>query len=451
MKRLLLISPLSQNSLMGGGFFFRMPALGLLKVAALTPPGWEVTLIDEKVEKLDLNLDADLVGISAMTTTVGRAYEIADHYRKRGITVAMGGMHVSCLPEEALQHCDSVVIAEAEVLWPRLLHDFEQGNLQQIYRHEGKLPPLAELPNADWSLYKTKKYLPVHFVETTRGCPINCEFCAVTSAFGGRYRNRPHTEVLSELQALPPFKGLLTLKNCVFFVDDNIISNRTYARELLGKIRDLGLNWFGQTSLNIAKDPEILKLCRQSGCKGLFLGFESLSPETLKAVGKRVNHPSEYMEAVRRIHDHGIGIDGSFVFGFDTDDKSVFERTLEFVLQAKIEVVYFSILTPYPGTRLHKRLVEEGRILSNDWSIYDANHVVYRPKNFTPDELLEGYANTFEKAYSISSIFTRLRGTTSWKNFFYPMNIGFRQSVGKLAQSLRTGKPVVPVEPLRQA
>jgi radical SAM superfamily enzyme YgiQ (UPF0313 family) len=441
MKHLLLISPVAKDSLLGGGFFFRMPCLGLLKVAALTPPDWQVSIIDEKVESLDLDQEADLVGITAMTTTVQRGYELADHFRRRNIKVVMGGMHVSCLPQEALQHCDSVVIGEAEGLWPTLLHDLEKNDLKAIYRHENGLPSLDHLPRPNWELYRSKNYLPVHYVETTRGCPLDCEFCAVTSAFGGKYRNRPQEEVLAELKGLRPFTGVLTLKNCVFFVDDNIISNRAYAREFLARIADMNLNWFGQASMNIANDPEILKLCEKSGCTALFMGFETLSPATLAAVGKRVNKPGEYLEVVRKIHDHGIGIDGSFVFGFDLDDAGVFDRTLEFVIKAKLEVAYFSILTPYPGTRLHRRLVEEGRLLNKDWSLYDANHVVFRPKTFTPDELLAGYYHALREVYSIPSIFKRLWGTTSWKNFFYPMNFGFRHSVNRLARSTGCWRP----------
>jgi radical SAM superfamily enzyme YgiQ (UPF0313 family) len=433
MKRLLLISPLSSKSLMGGGFFFRMPCLGLLKVAALTPPDWRIDIVDEKVERLDLEREADLVGITSMTTTVNRGYEIADHFRSRGIKVVMGGMHVSALPEEALRHCDSVVVGEAEGLWPAAVRDFEQNRLKPVYRHDHAFPPLKAIPTPNWEAYRSKNYLPVHFVETTRGCPIDCEFCAVSTAFGGTYRNRPLEEVLAELRSLRPFDGLFTLKNCVFFVDDNIVSNRAYARELLGRIADLKLHWFGQASVNIANDPEILRLCQRSGCVGVFIGFETLSPETLSAVGKRVNRPGQYYDVVQKIHDHGIGIDGSFVFGFDTDDEGVFDHTLEFVTKAKLEVAYFSILTPYPGTRLHQRLDREGRILSRDWSIYDANHVVYQPRNFTPDQLLERYHQTFSAAYSISGIAKRLWGTTAWKNFFYPMNFGFRQSIRKLA------------------
>jgi radical SAM superfamily enzyme YgiQ (UPF0313 family) len=432
MKRLLLISPAARDSLMGQGFFFRFPNLGLLKVAALTPPDWEIRIVDEKVERWDPDEPADLVGLTAVTSTVKRAYEVAAHYRRRGVPVIMGGMHASALPEEALACSDSVVVGEAEGLWPRALQDHGNGELQPVYRHLDGFPDLAGLPHPDWTRYRPKGYLPVHFVETTRGCPIDCDFCAVTSAFGGRYRNRPVEDVAAELRGLEPFPGRFILKSAVFFVDDNIASNRRHARELFARIADLGLQWFGQASVNIARDAELLGLCRQSGCLGLFIGLESLAPETLRAVGKNVNRPSEYLEVIQRIHDHGIGVDASFVFGFDTDDDAVFDRTLEFVRRARIEVAYFSILTPYPGTRFFARMEAEGRLLARDWALYDANHVVHRPKNFTPDQLLEGYHAALKELYSWGCIVRRLWGTRARKNFFYPMNFGFRQSVRRL-------------------
>ena len=225
------------------------------------------------------------------------------------------------------------------------------------------------------------------------------------------------------------FEGLLTLKRCVFFVDDNIVSNRVYAKEFFTRIADLNLNWFGQASVNIVRDPEILRLAQKSGCRALFIGFETLCNESLAGVGKTFNRPENYLDVVKKIHDHGIGIDGSFVFGFDEDTEAAFDRTLEFVMRAKLEIAYFSILTPYPGTRLHKRLTAENRVLTEDWDYYDANHVVFRPKRLTPDQLLGGYERVMKELYSTSSIFRRLWGTTAWKNLFYPMNFGFRQSL----------------------
>ncbi|MBL9136236.1 MAG: B12-binding domain-containing radical SAM protein [Verrucomicrobiales bacterium] len=440
MKRLLLISPLAAHSLMGGDFFFRMPHLGLLRVAALTPQHWDVHIVDEKVETLDLGQAADLVGITTMTPTAPRAYQLADHFRARGSRVVLGGMHASKMIDEALTHADAVVVGEAEGLWPRVVNDFEHGRLELVYQHDQAWPDLAGLPTPDWNRYREKPYLPVHFVETTRGCPIDCDFCSVTSAFGGRYRNRPLDDVMAELAGLRPFDGLLTLKNCVFFVDDNIVANRAYARQFLTRIADLGLKWFGQASMNIARDDEILRLCQRSGCVGLFVGFESLSEETLRSVGKRVNHPDRYLEVVRRLHDHGIGVDASFVFGFDTDGPEVFDRTLEFAQSAKLDIAYFSILTPYPGTRLHAQFKAQNRLLTEDWSLYDGARVVYRPKQMSPDQLLEGYHAALKELYRLPSIFGRLWGNGSYKNFFYPMNFGFRSSVRKLSAAYRRGE-----------
>jgi radical SAM superfamily enzyme YgiQ (UPF0313 family) len=443
-KRLLLISPVARSGLVAKDFSFRLPVLGLLKVAALTPPSWQAVIQDEKVEPVDLDQSADLVGITAMTTTAPRAYAMADAFRRRGLKVVMGGMHVSALPEEALEHCDSVVVGEAEELWPRVLLDFEQQSLQGIYRHDDGFPSLEHLPLPNWDLYRDKRYLPVHFVETTRGCPVDCEFCAVTSAFGGKYRNRPQADVLAELRNLRPFEGRFILRNCVFFVDDNIISNRAYARDLLPRLAEFKLKWFSQASMNIAKDTELLQLCQRSGCVGLFMGFETFSTENLRAVGKRTNHPEEYLDVVRRIHDHGIGIDASFVFGLDADDEGVFDRAMEFVERARIEVCYYSILTPYPGTRLHQRLTQEGRILSRDWSLYDSSHVVYRPRTLTPDQLLAGYHRALKESFSWGSMIKRLWGTTAYKPFFYPMSLGFRHSARALGHAYQQGRMGAP-------
>lgn len=431
MKKLLLISPLATKSFLGGDFYFRLPNLGLLKVASLTPPDWDVGIVDEKIELLDLARDADIVGITAMTPAVCRAYEIADSFRSRGIKVIMGGMHVSKLPDEALQHCDSVIVGEAELLWVTALEDFKKGELKRIYRHENGFPSLANFPAPNWNLYRGKKYLPVHFIETTRGCPHNCEFCSVTNSFGGKFRNRPVDEVEKEIQGLKPFEGRFLLKNGVFFVDDNIISNRVHAKELLNRIIPYKLKWTGQASVNIAKNDEILELCKKSGCMGLVVGFESLSPGNLANMGKTFNTPDTYIDVVKKLHDYGIGVNGAFVFGFDHDDESVFDRTIEFVIKAKLDVCYFSILTPYPGTRLYSQMLQEGRIIDHDWSNYNTNNVVFMPKLMKPEKLFDGFHYALRKSFSYSAIFKRLWGNGTYKQFFYPMNFGFRKTVRK--------------------
>src|SRR3990167_8098062 len=434
MKKLLLISPLATKSLLGGDFYFRLPTLGLLKVAALTPPDWELKISDEKVEPLDLNESADLVGITAMTPAVSRAYQIADHYRAKGIKVVMGGMHASKLPQEALKHCDSVVVGEAEGLWTNVLEDFKKGELKSIYKHT-TFPSLANLPIPNWNIYRDKKYLPVHFVETTRGCPHDCEFCSVTNSFGGKFRNRPVDEVEREIQNLKPFEGRFVLKNGVFFVDDNIISNRSHAKELLNRIIPYNIKWTGQASVNIAKNDEILELCKKSGCMGLIVGFESLSQGNLTNMGKTFNTPDNYIDVIKKLHDYGIGVTGAFVFGFDHDDESVFDRTIEFVIKAKLDVCYFSILTPYPGTRVYSQMLQEGRIIDHDWSNYNTNHVVFKPKLMKPEKLYDGFHHALKESFSYSAIFKRLWGNGTYKNFFYPMNFGFRQTVRKTIQN----------------
>jgi radical SAM superfamily enzyme YgiQ (UPF0313 family) len=430
-KRLLLIAPLGERSLLGSDFYFRLPYLGLLKVASLTPPDWDVCVVDEKVQQLDLNQDADLVGITSMTPMVKRGYAIADHFRGRGIPVVMGGMHVSKLPEEALQHCDSVVIGEAEDLWDNLLSDLSRGEMKRTYRHNGVYPLLEHRPLVNWDLYSDKGYLPVHFVETTRGCPFNCEFCAVTSSFGGKFRNRSVDDVENEIKGMKPFPGKFTWQNLVFFNDDNIISSKRHAKALLNRMIPYKLDWLGQTSVDMLQDDEMLALCRKSGCMGLLVGFESLSTDTLKSINKGFNKPQQYIELVDRMHGHGIGVMGSFVFGFDNDDEGVFDRVLEFVVKAKIDVGYFSILTPYPGTALHEQMSRENRIFDFDWNHYNTHCVVYRPRLMSPERLLEGYCMVLKECFSYPNIVRRMWGNGTRYNFFYPMNFGFRQSILK--------------------
>lgn len=438
--KLLLISPLASKSLLGADFYFRMPTLGLLRVAGATPPGWTVTILDEKTEPIDFSQPVDLVGITGMTPAIDRAYEIADTFRARRVPVVMGGIHVSMMPEEALAHCDAVLIGEAEGLWPRLLADLARGVMRRWYRHEA-FPRLADLGVPDWSLYEGKRYLPFHCVETSRGCPHGCDFCSVTNYFGGCYRTRPPADVEAEIRALRPFEGRFVLKNVVFFVDDNIAGDRSHARELLPRLIPYRLKWVGQASTTIAHADELLTLCRQSGCMGLLIGFETLSKEKLKAVRKGFNSPDDYLDAIKKMHDYGIGVSGAFVFGLDGDDPGVFDRTYEFVQQAKVEAPYFSILTPYPGTRLYQRLLAAGRITDRNWSNYNTNNVVYEPRGMTAQQLFDGYFQLQNAVHTIPAIASRFWGTTSKANFWLPMNYGFRRSIRKLTARAREFRP----------
>ena len=234
-----------------------------------------------------------------------------------------------------------------------------------------------------------------------------------------------------EIKSFKPFPGRFAWNNLVFFNDDNIISSKRHARELLTRIIPHKLDWLGQTSVEMAQDDEMLALCKKSGCIGIVIGFESLSAETLKSINKDVNKPQQYLDIVKRTHDHGIGVKGSFIFGFDSDDDGVFERTVEFAARAKLDVVYYSILTPYPGTALYDQMLGEGRIIDHDWDNYNTHNVVYRPRLLTPERLLEGYWWAFKESYTYPAIVKRIWGNGTRYNFFYPMNYGYRQSIKK--------------------
>jgi radical SAM superfamily enzyme YgiQ (UPF0313 family) len=434
--KVLLVLPIATNSVLGKSFAFNLPFLGLITLASYTPKDVEIVLIDERVDKIDFGVKYDLVGITVMTPLAPRAYQIADKFREKGIKVVMGGMHASALPEEILEHADSVVIGEGEKMWPALLEDVKNGKLQRTYR-ANEFMDLAKLLTPKRDLLNKEKCAPVEFVETTRGCPFGCHFCSVTRFFGGKYRIRPVNDVIDEIKTLEPTKKRFSIKNVVFFVDDNIIGRRDHAKELFKKIKPYGLNWLGQASINIAKDEEMLQLAADSGCMGFLIGFESLSDDVLKDVAKKANKVSEYLDAVKKIHSYGLGILGCFVFGFDEDDTSIFSKCVDFVEEAKLEGVYMGILTPYPGTRFYDQYEREGRLLHRNWELYDTSNVVFKPKNMTEKELKDGYLRTFKRIYSLRGIFRRLHKTTALKAFAWPMNFGFKLTIGKIAKALK--------------
>lgn len=410
-----LIAPASEDSAF-------LPRVGLGMLAALTPPEDEIIYTDDVVHPFDIERDVkdvDLVGISVDSKTARRAYDIADAYRRRGAKVVMGGIHPTALPEEALLHADSVVVREADEIWPKVLADFKRGQLAPIYRPD--LPDLARMPKPRRDLFRSKKYIPFQVVQTMRGCPYPCEFCSVSTANGSTMRFRPADHVLSELRGL----GKLIL-----FADDNVMIHRAYSRDLFTRMIPLRKHWVGQCSLAAVKKIENVKLMAESGCKALFIGFESIDEETTRFTGKRQNKPSQYQETMEMLHEHGISTWGSFVFGFDTDTPDVFDRTVEFGVQMKLTMALFAILTPYPGTRLYDRLLAEGRLTDPKWWLrrdHDAGSPYYHPRRMTREQLREGWVRAWTSFYSFGSMARRftVRRQSSWLQTlgFWPLNV----------------------------
>jgi radical SAM superfamily enzyme YgiQ (UPF0313 family) len=365
--------------------------LGPLAVAALTPDDFKVEVINEQIEDIDYEAGVDIVGISTLTANITHGYEIADRFRQRGVTVVMGGIHASFMPEEAIDHCDAVVMGEAEYAWPQLLNDWEKGELKQFYRSD-KLSDMADIPIPRRDLDLTVGYTDK--VEFSRGCPFDCDFCSTNLHFGSKHRTRPIPNLIDDINSIyrTPVHGLM-------FTDDNIVGSPKYAMELFAAIEPLNVNWVSQCALNIADNDKLLKSVEKSGCKALSVGFETLSETNLKESRKLHNKVRKYDEQIKRLKDAGIVLLANFVFGFDDDDKSVFETTAEFVLRHEMEA-YFTILTPYPRTRLRERLLEEGRILHSDWSLYDTTHCVIKPKLMEPEELEEGLRWAYQQIYS---------------------------------------------------
>jgi len=375
------------------------PPLAPAVLAALTPPGVEVSITDENIAIIDFNQDVDLVGITVLTATANRAYDIADAFRSKGIKVVLGGIHASILPDEAGAHADAVVIGEAEGLWPNLIEDLKAGTLQKTYRHRQR-PVLEGLPIPRRDLFTKGAYLIPNTISTTRGCPHDCSFCSVSLFFGRTYRCRPIADVIKEIQTLDHKKPII-------FVDDNIVGKPAYARELFRALIPYKLKWVGQASVNIARDKELLRLAAASGCVGLLIGFESISPASLAAIGKRINAVDEYKSVIRKLHDHHIAIHGAFIFGLDEDDENIIENTLRFAQETRLESVQFSIVIPHPGTALYKSLDKAGRINSKDWFDYD-NGIVFTPKCISPERLREGTAWALLEFFSLPSILRRI-------------------------------------------
>ncbi len=387
-----------------------MEPLGLAYVAAATPAGWEIRLVDEVAEPLESHLDADLVGITALTATAPRAYELAAGFRRRSIPVVLGGPHASLAPDEAARYADVVFRGEAEGAWPALIADFEAGRLQA--RYEGGGPPLAGAVFPRRDLYRQRYALTL--ISASRGCHYRCEFCAIWKLDSGRFRCRPVEEVWAELQRAP--RGWATL-----FTDDNIMADRDWAVALFRGMAEQGLRrrFAVQASLSIADDDELLGWLRRAGCFAVMTGLESVSEASLRAMRKGVNlgiGVDHYREKIAQIHAHGLMIAGTFIFGNDGDGPDIFQRTTRFVLQAGVDLAHFGILAPDPGTDVYDRLRREGRLLytnyPEDYGRHHLGQALFVPHAMTP-AALEAGAREAVAAISGWPILLR-RGWRTW-------------------------------------
>ncbi len=396
----------------------RYAPLTLTTLAALVPPelNARITLIDEGIETIDPQMDADLVGISAITGSAPRAYELADQFRQRGIPVVLGGVHPTLLPDEAAQHADSVVLGYAEQTWPQLLRDFVAGRMQPCYQQEPGFS-LAEQPVARRDLMSSEQYVIAHTVEATRGCTHRCEFCVVPAAWGQPIQ-RPVAEVVNEIRQLGARR--------LIFLDLNLIANRAYALELFRALVPLNIRWGGLATTTIARDDELLDAAARSGCTALLLGFESLAQQSLLETHKAFNMRQDYTDVARRLHERGIAIQACFAFGFDHDTVDTFAATVEYAIDACIDLPRYAILTPFPSTALYRRMKSEGRILTEDWSLYDGQHVVFQPVQMTVDELLHGTEWAWKQTYKWSAIGRRIGGARIPVPLALAANLGYR-------------------------
>jgi radical SAM superfamily enzyme YgiQ (UPF0313 family) len=372
------------------------PPLGLATLAGYLPADADVTIQDEHVEPLDLDDEPDLVVIQVYITSAKRAYALADHYRSRGVHVALGGLHVTSLPDEAAVHADTIFTGPGEDTWPRFLDDLARGCAAR--RYDSRERTLDRLPPIRRDLIRRRNYLVPNSIVVSRGCPHVCDFCYKEAFFtGGRgfYTQRVDA-ALAEIERLPG--------RHLYFLDDHLFGDRRFASALFSGMRGMGRLWQAAGTVSSVLLPGMLEQAVACGLRSLFVGFETLSEANLAEQRKYQNLRRDYAAAIRRLHDLGVMINGSFVFGMDGDDPSVFQRTVDWAIEHGIETATFHILTPYPGTRLYQRMDEQQRLTTGDWDLYDTRHAVFRPARMTAPELEQGYRWAYRQFYRWSSI-----------------------------------------------
>jgi len=403
--KLLLINPVNKRrhglKLVQDSIY---PPMALGIIAAMTPSNWEVDILDENFSTFEYQ-DADLVGFTSLTATINRCYEIATEYRKNKIPTVIGGIHASMLPQEASQYVDSVVIGEAESVWHQLIDDFEKKRLKQYYH--ATIPSIVDSPSPDISLYNPG--YKFGSVQTTRGCPMHCDFCSVHNFNGSKYRLRPVDKSVKDFISID--------KDMVYIVDDNFVgyskAARDHALKFFKGISESGVikNWGGSASMNIGDDEELLDWAAKSGCKLIFLGIESELVDQLAKANKQVNLKigvDKYSEVYNKIHKYGISVMGAFIFGLDNDTPQTIYNRTSYILNADIDIMQATILTPLPGTELYFRLQSEGRLIytnyPEDWERYNYTEAVFKPNKMSPEEFNEAVYMNWERLYDLKTL-----------------------------------------------
>jgi radical SAM superfamily enzyme YgiQ (UPF0313 family) len=379
-------------------------------IAALTPDDVEVAFWDDRVEDIPYDDATDLVAISIETYTAKRAYQIATEYRRRGVPVVMGGFHATLVTQEVLKYADAVVVGEAEQSFPRLLADFRAGRMQRLYRSKGR--PSLSLIRPDRRIFEGKRYLNLGLVEASRGCNFKCEFCAVTAYFKATQSRRPIELLIAEIAAMKASKDLF------FFVDDNIVSNKAFAKAFYRALIPLNIRWVSQATITMTYDDELMALMKASGCQGVLIGFESLNADNLRDMNKSFNAArGGFAPALAQLHKYGMRLYATFVFGYEHDSIDAFDRSVDFCIEHDIFMAAFNHLTPFPGTPLYTKLEQQGRLLYDQWWLddrYRYGHVPFRT-HIPPEVISERCIEARKRFYSISS---------TWKRMFCPTNAG---------------------------
>ena len=401
-------------------------------VKSLTPNNVKINFYDERIEKIPKNIESEIIAMSVETFSAKRAYFLTQKYRKQGKKVIMGGFHPTACPDEALEYADTVVIGEIENVWSNIINDIEQGSLKHWY--ESNIPADLSVINMDYSVFTGKKYNPIGLVQFSRGCKFACEFCSVHAFFKNSIRTKPVENIINEIKAIK--------ENFIFFIDDNLFSDEEKAEELFKALIPLKKEWCCQISIDIAKNKNLLKLMKKSGCVLVLIGFESLNIENLKQMGKAANiKNNDYSEVIDNIYDAGIMIYGTFVIGYDNDTKETADKLCEFAIKNNFAIANFNPLMPMPGTKLYERMKAENRLTYEKWWLddnYSYGDAMLKPKNMTTDDLMNSCKNARYKFNTYLNMFRRYIGTKA--NIYNPKLFWLANLISKIEIQTKQGK-----------